>query len=377
MQLLEFLAGQTGLALENMYLRKAISEGRREFKTLFDVVDVDGIEEQLYVHDLDYNLIIANTSKLRSHRLSAEQIAGQKCYQAFHHRNTPCPGCPARETFKTKKSAAVELSLSDSEKIFKTYTYPLTGKAGHLLGVVHYMRDVTEQKHLERENERMSRLAALGELSAVIAHEIRNPLSGVGISAQALSRALHPGDFHESNLKNILQGIRKVDDVIKGLLDFATPKEPVLTPVSVNRVLEEALFFIAPQAQETHIAVEISLGRTLPPVLLDPEQIKRVFINIILNALQAMQPGGVLRIRTARSAGGRVMVRIADTGSGIPPAILKRIFDPFFTTKSQGAGLGLSISRTILEKHRATITCDSQEGKGTTFTLLFLGQPGE
>ena len=371
MQLLEFLAGQTGLALENMYLRKAVTEGRRKFKTLFDVVDVDGIEEQLYVHDLDYNLIIANTSKLRSHHLTAEQIAGQKCYQAFHRRDTPCPGCPARETFKTKKSAAVELNLAESEKIFKSYTYPLTGKAGNLFGVVHYMRDVTEQKHLEHENERMSRLAALGELSAVIAHEIRNPLSGVGISAQALSRALHPGDFHESNLKNILKGIRKVDDVIKGLLDFATPKEPVLVPVSVNKVLEEALFISAPQAQESRITLEKSLGKALPLVLLDQEQIKRVFINIILNALQAMQPGGVLRLRTARSPGGRVMVRIMDTGTGIPPAILKRIFDPFFTTKSQGAGLGLSISRTILEKHHATITCDSQERKGTTFTLLF------
>jgi nitrogen-specific signal transduction histidine kinase len=375
MQLLEFLAGQTGLALENMYLRKAMSEGRRKFKTLFDVVDVDGIEEQLYVHDLDYNLIIANTSKLRSHDLSAEQITGQKCYQAFHHRNTPCPGCPARETFKTKKSAAVELSLSESEKIFKTYTYPLTGKAGHLLGVVHYMRDVTEQKSLDRDNERMSRLAALGELSAVIAHEIRNPLSGVGISAQALSRSLHPGDFHESNLKNILKGIRKVDDVIKGLLDFASPKEPVLNPVSVNKVLEEALFFSAPQAQESQITVDKSLGRALPPVLLDQEQIKRVFINIILNALQAMPSGGELRIRTTRGAGGRVMVLFTDTGAGIPPATLKRIFDPFFTTKSQGAGLGLSISRTILEKHHATITCDSQEGKGTTFTILFPSQP--
>jgi nitrogen-specific signal transduction histidine kinase len=375
MQLLEFLAGQTGLALEIMYLRKAITEGRRKFKTLFDVVDVDGIEEQLYVHDLDYNLIIANTSKLRSHHLTAEQIAGQKCYQAFHHRATPCPGCPAHETFKTKKSAAVELSLSEGEKVLKTYTYPLTGKAGNLLGVVHYMRDVTEQKSLERKNERISRLAALGELSAVIAHEIRNPLSGVGISAQALSRSLHPGDFHESNLKNILKGIRKVDDVIKGLLDFATPKEPVLTPVSVNKVLEEALFFSVPQAQEGQISIEKHLGKTLPLVLLDLEQIKRVFINIILNALQAMSPGGVLRIRTARSAGRRVMVRITDTGAGIPPVTLKRIFDPFFTTKSQGAGLGLSISRTILEKHHATITCDSQAGKGTTFTLLFQGQP--
>jgi signal transduction histidine kinase len=375
MQLLEFLAGQTGLALENMYLRKAVSEGRRKFKTLFDVVDVDGIEEQLYVHDLDYNLLIANMSKLRNHHLTAEQIAGQKCYQAFHHRDTPCPGCPARETFKTKKSAAVELSPTELERIFKTYTYPLTGEAGNLLGVVHYMRDVTEQKSLERENERMSRLAALGELSAVIAHEIRNPLSGVGISAQALSRSLQPGDFHESNLKNILKGIHKVDDVIKGLLDFATPKEPVLVPGSVNKVLEEALFFSAPQADESRITIQKSLGKALPSVLLDQIQIKRVFINIILNALQAMPGGGTLRIRTARSAAGQVVVRLTDTGDGIPTTIRKRIFDPFFTTKSQGAGLGLSISRTILEKHHATITCDSQEGKGTTFTILFSGQP--
>jgi signal transduction histidine kinase len=143
----------------------------------------------------------------------------------------------------------------------------------------------------------------------------------------------------------------------------------------VNKVLEEALFISAPQAQESRITLEKSLGKALPLVLLDQEQIKRVFINIILNALQAMQPGGVLRLRTARSPGGRVMVRVTDTGTGIPPAILKRIFDPFFTTKSQGAGLGLSISRTILEKHHARITCDSQEGKGTTFTLLFRARP--
>lgn len=376
MQLLEFLAGQTGLALENMYLRKAVSGGRRELKTLFDVVDVDGIEEQLYVHDLDYNLLIANISKLHSHHLTAEQIAGQKCYQAFYHRDSPCPGCPARETFKTKKSASVEVSFSESDKIFKTYTYPLTGKEGNLLGVVHYMRDVTDQKRQEEENERLGRLAALGELSAVIAHEIRNPLSGVGISAQALSRALQPGDFHESNLKNILKGIRKVDDVIKGLLDFANPKEPILTPTSVNRIIEEALFFSAPQAHEGQIVIEKNLARHLPPVLLDPEQIKRVFINIILNALQAMRPGGMLRIRTSKKPHGQVVVRISDTGTGIPPAYLKRIFDPFFTTKSQGAGLGLSVSRTILERHHATISCESQEGKGTTFTIVFPSPPG-
>jgi signal transduction histidine kinase len=155
------------------------------------------------------------------------------------------------------------------------------------------------------------------------------------------------------------------------LLDFASPKEPVLAPASLNQVLEEALFISAPQAQESQICIEKSLSKSLPRVLLDQEQIKRVFINIILNALQAMQPGGVLRLRTARSPGGRVMVRIADTGTGVPAAILKRIFDPFFTTKSQGAGLGLSISRTILEKHHASISCNSQEGKGTTFTLLF------
>jgi nitrogen-specific signal transduction histidine kinase len=374
MQLLEFLAGQTGLALENMYLRTAMLEGRRKLKTLFDVVDVDGIEEQLYVHDLDYNLLIANTAKLRNHHLAPEQITGQKCYQAFHHRDLPCLGCPARETFKTKKSAAVEVTLPESDKIFKTYTYPLTGKAGNLLGVVHYMRDVTEQKELERDNERMGRLAALGELSAVIAHEIRNPLSGVGISAQALSRALQPGDFHESNLQNILKGIRKVDGVIKGLLDFANPKEPILTSTSVNSVIEEALFLSAPQAQEGRIVIEKKLAKKLPPVLLDPDQIKRVFINIILNALQAMRPGGVLGIRTTKKAHKQVLVRISNTGTGIPPHLVQRIFDPFFTTKSQGAGLGLSISRAILEKHRATISCDSQERKGTTFTIVFPAQ---
>jgi len=371
MQLLEFLAGQTGLALENMYLRTAMLEGRRKLKTLFDVVDVDGIEEQLYVHDLDYNLLIANTAKLRNHHLAPEQITGQKCYQAFHHRDIPCLGCPARETFKTKKSASVEVALPESDKIFKTYTYPLTGKAGNLLGVVHYMRDVTEQKELERDNERMGRLAALGELSAVIAHEIRNPLSGVGISAQALSRALQPGDFHESNLQNILKGIRKVDGVIKGLLDFANPKEPILTSTSVNKVIEEALFLSAPQAQEGRIVIQKNLAKNLPPVLLDPDQIKRVFINIILNALQAMRPGGVLWIRTTKKAHKQVIVRISDSGAGIAPHLVPRIFDPFFTTKSQGAGLGLSISRAILEKHRATISCTSQERKGTTFTIVF------
>ena len=371
MQLLEFLAGQTGLALENMYLRTAMLEGRRKLKTLFDVVDVDGIEEQLYVHDLDYNLLIANTAKLRNHHLASEQITGQKCYQAFHHRDIPCLGCPARETFKTKKSASVEVALPESDKIFKTYTYPLTGKAGNLLGVVHYMRDVTEQKELERDNERMGRLAALGELSAVIAHEIRNPLSGVGISAQALSRALQPGDFHESNLQNILKGIRKVDGVIKGLLDFANPKEPILTSTSVNKVIEEALFLSAPQAQEGLIVIQKNLAKNLPPVLLDPDQIKRVFINIILNALQAMRPGGVLWIRTTKKAHKQVIVRISDSGTGIAPHLVPRIFDPFFTTKSQGAGLGLSISRAILEKHRATISCASQERTGTTFTIVF------
>jgi signal transduction histidine kinase len=117
--------------------------------------------------------------------------------------------------------------------------------------------------------------------------------------------------------------------------------------------------------------IEKHLAKHLPPVLLDPEQIRRVFINIILNGLQSMSAGGILRICTAKKRTGQVVVRIVDTGSGIPQTARARIFDPFFTTKSQGAGLGLSVSRTILEKHHATIAHDSREGKGTTFSISF------
>jgi two-component system NtrC family sensor kinase len=229
---------------------------------------------------------------------------------------------------------------------------------------------------LKKAEERLvlaERLSSLGELTAGVAHELRNPLAGIKINTQMLSRKKDLPDMEKRLLDSTIEGIEKIQKIVDDMLHFAKPKASHFKEEEINGVVERSLAILQTKLKKGNISYVIEQGQGLPRVRIDIHQIQQVLINVILNAIQAMETGGTLTIRTFLSNEGGVGIEVRDTGIGIPRAHLKKIFDPFFTTKSEGTGLGLSISLKILENHGATIDVVSEAEKGSTFTIHFPG----
>lgn len=237
-----------------------------------------------------------------------------------------------------------------------------------------------EQKVKERTEELVAmqakvaqsdRLASLGKLAAGVAHEINNPLGGI-LSLTALTlEDMKEDDPNRENLLEVIRQTERCRDIVARLLDFARQSVAHKELVDLNRVLEETLALLTRQALFFNIQVVKNLDPALPPVKADRTQIQQVFMNILINAAQAMQERGTVTVTSRTGPGGSVEVAISDTGCGIPPDRIGRIFDPFYTTKqdSQGTGLGLSIAYGIVTSHRGSISVESEVGKGSTFRI--------
>ncbi len=216
------------------------------------------------------------------------------------------------------------------------------------------------------------RLAALGELSAVVAHEVRNPLGVIFNSLGSLKRLLRPEGDARMLLDIVGEEADRLNRIVGDLLDFARPSTPALRPEALDRVLEEAV--AAAVAEIRDIAVERDIEADLPPVAMDARLIRQAVLNVAVNAAQAMPRGGTLTVR-ARRDGGWVRVEIRDSGPGIPDEIRHRVFEPFFTTKASGTGLGLAVVKRIVEGHGGEVAMASEPGAGAAFTIRIPLEP--
>jgi PAS domain S-box-containing protein len=271
----------------------------------------------------------------------------------------------------------VRRRTKDGREITTSMTLsPLKDSEGRIIGVSRICRDITQLKKAEERLIQAERLSCLGELSAGVAHEIRNPLAGIKINTQVLSRKKDLTDTDRRVLESTREGIEKIQKIVDDMLHFARPKPAHFQEEDLNGVIEEILPVLQAKLRKGDISLKFEKGKGLRRVRIDVHQIQQVLLNLMLNAIQAMEKGGTLTVRTFPENEGGVGVMIRDTGVGIPPANLKKIFDPFFTTKSEGTGLGLSISMKILDNHRASLGVESEEGKGSAFTLHFPGGGG-
>jgi PAS domain S-box-containing protein len=263
----------------------------------------------------------------------------------------------------------VKRKAKDGREILTSMTLsPLRDAEEKIVGVSRICRDIT---HLKKAEERLfltERLSSLGELTAGVAHELRNPLAGIKLNTQILSRRKDLPDMEKRVLESTQEGIDKIQKIVEDMLHFAKPKPAHFKEEAVNEAVEKSLLILQPKLKKNNIQLSFEKGEDLPALRIDLHQIQQVLINLLLNAIQAMEKGGALTIRTFLQPGG-VGIAVRDTGIGIPKSNLKKIFDPFFTTKSEGTGLGLSISLKILEKHGATLEVVSKEGKGSIFTI--------
>ena len=216
----------------------------------------------------------------------------------------------------------------------------------------------------------MEKMSSLGRMAAGIAHEINNPLAGILLYSSNMRKKVEQGTFLEEGLGIIIKETQRCRTIIQGLLEFARDREPQKTLANVNEILDRAFGILENEFHLRHVALEKRLSAEMVPILIDENQIEQVFINLLLNALQAVESSGWVMVKTALETGrNRVIVRIADNGCGIDEQDIKKIFDPFFSTKSKGTGLGLSVSYGIVQNHRGDIKVHSIPSQGTRFTI--------
>jgi len=275
--------------------------------------------------------------------------------------------------FLTAKGQVVPVGFS-STKLTKT-------AEGESEGVIVIFRSIVYITNLRRQIERMDRLATLGELSAGIAHEIRNPLAGIKTSAQVLEESFSPGDFRIQLVKRIVKEIDRSNDLLKRFFNFARPSKPKQDFYDIEMIIDGVYLLMAPRFKKKNIKFKTDFSDDIPQVYIDESQIEQVVLNLFLNAVEALGKNGEIMVSTSLRTDekilpqgkndGAICVHIRDNGCGIPKEELEKIFNPFFTSKSDGVGLGLSISSRLMEENGGKIEVESEMGKGSEFVLFF------
>lgn len=256
----------------------------------------------------------------------------------------------------------------------------MLGRTFNLMAASVEERDEELRQRAQEEIVKSERLAMIGRLAAGVAHEINNPLGGILLFSRLLLKRAPAEGADKGNLEKIAKEAERCQNIVQGLLDFARQREPKTEPLDINNVVEKSVGLLENQALFHNIEVVKHFQQDLPPVRVDASQMQQVFVNIIMNAAEAMDGKGVLTVVTkAGRESGRVEASFADTGRGIPKEDLGRLFEPFFTTKEvgHGTGLGLSISHGIVVRHGGTLSVHSRVGEGSTFVVSLPGAEEE
>jgi hypothetical protein len=232
--------------------------------------------------------------------------------------------------------------------------------------------DITEREELERKLVQADKLSSIGLLAAGVAHEVNTPLAVISTYAQMLAKQVAGDEQKSKLLDKIARQTFRASEIVNSLLNFSRTSSTAFEDIDLNRVLRETLTLLEHQFQKSSINVESDLETDLPLIRGNAGKLQQVFLNLFINARDAMESGGTLRVTTKPDAVG-VQVEVSDSGPGIPRENLARIFDPFFTTKGarKGTGLGLSVSYGIVEEHGGVIEVESKAGEGTVFRLEF------
>lgn len=371
----------------------------------FELPALDGLEEDLrQANRFLYNLlqsacdgVIAAdmTGKIVIFNDAAAEVTGHSVEAALDHLNIRAiyEGDGAREVMRILRSDAyggkgklkkfrINAIGKNKEKIpislYASIIYDETGKEAGSIGFFH---DLRERIHIQQKLEKTQlqliqseKMASLGKLSAGVAHQLNNPLGGITLYTKLMLEDYDLEDNAKEDLYRILKDAQRCRDTVKELLEFARQTRQFMKPLNLNKTIEQTLFLIENQTLFHNISVKKKMAPFIPLVMADAQQLGHVFMNIIINAAQAMNGDGTISITTRESATkDRVLIEIADTGPGMSAEDLDHIFEPFFTTKEegQGTGLGLSVVYGIVENHGGTISARSILGRGSTFTIEF------
>jgi PAS domain S-box-containing protein len=258
--------------------------------------------------------------------------------------------------------------LGQKDRFFQITTAPVKGEDAEVHGYIRLIQDVTEMKKMEEQIMQSEKLASIGRLAAGIAHEIGNPLTSIFSFIQIL-REVEEDEFKKESLQTIYFHINRISEILKQLSGFTKMPAVESRECRINETIETSINLIQYDKRAKNIFIKKELlPSLLPDIVMDCNQLSQVFVNLILNAIDAMPDGGTLTVRSLIK-GDDIVIQFEDNGTGIPKEDLTRIFDPFYTTKEKGTGLGLAVSYNIIKKLNGTLTVESEEGKGTIFTI--------
>ena len=352
--------------LENLV--QVVSAGKFMWEATFDA-----IQEPVMIVNEDYTVVRANLKMAKVGETNITKVPGQKCFQIFAGRESPCELCPLADSHQKAEPAHSHLGNKIHSKDFEAYAYPFHDEKGNLKSNVMYYRDMTEELRLKQVVIQQEKMAAIGMLAGGVAHEVNNPLGGVLAFTQLLLQKADKNSETYEDLKEIEQAAIRCKKIVQDLLDFSrVSKDREHCPVQTNTLIQKVLPFVQMEIRSLNIELETNLDQELPEVLAVPNRLQQVFLNLMTNACHAMPKGGRLILSTSfDKETNAVWIKVKDTGVGMSREIQEKIFEPFFTTKEpgKGTGLGLSISYRIIQELGGHIDIDSQVGKGSTLTI--------
>lgn len=361
---------------KNRELASQISEVNRVKDYLNDLMG--SITDGVIATDLDGRITALNAAGQRITGFSATDLLGKQYRPIFSDdielalaqpdvRPSPGEYAPGEIVTRSGKRIPVGQSIA--------LVHDATGS---VTGAVKVFHDLTEISMLREQVRRKDRLAAVGEMAATVAHEIRNPLGGIEGFAALLARDFDDDDPRRRLVDKIVGGAKSLDRVVTDLLEFTRPLDLRFRQCDCRAVLDNSLSYARPQIAEHDITVERRYPDDKVCAAVDSDALGRVLLNLMLNAVHSMESGGTLSVALERKSAGRAetenrssmtRIEVADTGCGIKPETISKVFDPFFTTREKGTGLGLAIAHRIVEAHNGSISLDSEVGKGTTVRI--------
>jgi two-component system sensor histidine kinase AtoS len=386
---------QSQLESANAELRCRFAEVA-ELKNYTDSI-LGSVTSGIVTLDLDGRVATLNPAAEMLSGLFALEVTGRYCLEVFAH--TAEVGELLMETLDRRTGVAtVSLTLrrpNGTTLPVEMSTAPLRGREGKDLGVVGVFRDVTVLRELEEQVRRSDCLAAVGTLAAGLAHEIKNPLTSLRTFTRFMPRKFDDERFRERFQRVVPHELERINSIVEQLLELARPARLAFQPARLAELLDRTLDLYANQIEAKDIQVRREYARDCGPIQADPEYLYQAFVNLVANALDAMESGGRLTLRVGWNPNGAgpgplrpgvpgryVKVEIEDTGAGIEWSQADKVFNPFFTTKASGTGLGLALTHKIVEDHHGRITFRSVPGQGTTFRVLLpetasTGRPSE
>lgn len=335
---------------------------------------IESISTGVLALDLDGKIMTFNRAAEQITGFKSRQLQGRMFGEFFESGYFQKLSLTFNELIQIEEETEIETQINGADKndaYISLTISPLKSSKGKKIGIVLSLSAITQTKKLEQQAKRTGRLAAMGEMAVQIAHEIRNPLGSIELFSTMLMDDLQEFDDLKALAEHISSGVKSINNIVSNLLLFVRPdQQPDHQVLDVHEVLKDSLFF-AGHLFDTHNGFEVQVELADYPLRVsgDLELLKQVFLNLILNAIQAMPKGGNLRITTRKIVGQRGIrwaeIRITDSGCGIPESDLLKIFDPFYTTKNKGTGLGLTIVHNITKRHGGSIDITSCEAEGT------------